>query len=239
MSAKKTAAQFIQDARAIHGDRFEYLSPYLTAIKKIDIFCNECFHIFTQTPNDHLNGKGCPQCARANRDASRIAERDRVATIFVERAQVIHGDRYDYTNTTYGKNCDSHVTIGCREHGAFGISPSNHLKGKGCPVCAKSGFDPSKTAYLYLLIGHTAEHGEVVKVGISNRPKGRLAQNKRADGIAWEMARLRRYPDGFLPVRFEKDLCWFYGKPFLGRERFAVEHRLAIKAFDLMTKLAQ
>ena len=238
MSKKKTAAQFILDARAIHGDRFEYLSPYETAVKKIDILCNECFHIFKQTPNSHLGGKGCPQCARANLLASRIAERDRVAALFVERAQMLHGDRYDYSLTRYGKNCEARVVVGCREHGPFEISPSNHLKGRGCPSCAKSGFDPSKPSYLYLLTAKTPAHGEIVKVGITNKPRDRLANNRRADGIDWQMTRLHRYPDGFLPVRFEKDLCWFYGDPFLGKERFAFAHTEAIKAFDLITDVA-
>ena len=237
MSAKKTHAQFIKDARALHGDRFEYLSPYRTAIKPIEILCNECGHIFKQVPNSHLNGRGCPACAKANRHASRIEERDRCAAIFIERAKQIHGERYDYSSTKYGKNCEDRLVVGCRQHGEFKISPSNHLKGKGCPSCAKTGFDPLKPAYLYLLIGHTESHGEVVKVGISNVPKQRLAQNRRHDGVAWRMARVRRYPDGDLPVAFEKILIDFFGTPFKGRERFLFNHSAAIEAFDIVTKL--
>lgn len=237
MSAKKTHAQFIKDARALHGDKFEYLSPYVTAITPISIFCNDCFNTFKQAPNSHLCGAGCPACGKARLLASRIKERDRCAAVFIERAKQIHGERYDYSSTKYGKNCEDRLVVGCRQHGEFKISPSNHLKGKGCSSCAKTGFDPLKPAYLYLLIGHTDEHGEVVKVGISNVPKQRLAGNRKADGIAWRMVRVLRYPDGDLPVAFEKILIDFFGTPFKGKERFAFNHSAAIEAFDIVTKL--
>lgn len=236
MSAKKTAAQFILDARAIHGNRYEYLTPYATAIKKLDIFCNECFHIFSQAPNPHLGGQGCPKCGRANLLASRLVERDRCAREFIERAKAIHANRYDYSNTTYGKNCDTRLTVVCREHGEFLISPSNHLEGKGCPSCAKTGFDINKVAYLYLLVGETPEHGAVVKVGVTNVPKSRLAGNRKYDKISWQMVRLVRYPDGWLPLAFEKILLEFLGTPFKGKERFACDHAEAVMMFDVMTR---
>lgn len=239
MSAKKTQAQFIQDARAIHGGKFEYLTPYQTAIKKIDIFCNACFHTFKQVPNAHLNGQGCPACGARNLLASRLVERDKAAALFIERATKVHGDRYDYSGTKYGKNCETRVPVVCRTHGEFLVSPSNHLKGKGCPSCAKSGFDPAKVSYLYLLVGHTVEHGEVVKVGITNTPKNRLAGNKKNDGIGWKMVRLVRYPDGALPIAFEKALIEYFGTPFKGKERFVCSHSEAMVAFDAMTKVTQ
>lgn len=236
MSAKKTHVQFVQDARATHGARFEYLSQYVSAIKKVKIFCNTCYHTFNQTPNAHLRGAGCPRCAEGKRNLSRVAERDRVAELFVGRAQRVHGARYDYTNTKYGKNCDARVEVGCHQHGPFKVSPSNHLKGKGCPSCAKTGFDPAKPAYLYLLLGETREQGSVVKVGISNVPRQRLAGNRKNDGIAWRMVRVARYPDGWLPVAFEKILIDFFGQPFKGKERFVFNHNAAVEAFDLVTQ---
>lgn len=203
---------------------------------KVRLFCNDCFHTFEQTPNSHLGGKGCPRCCAAKRYASRIAERDRVAAIFVERAKAIHGDRYDYSDTKYGKNCEDRVEVGCRQHGLFKVSPSNHLKGKGCPSCAKSGFDPKKPAYIYLLLGETPTHGQVIKVGISNVPRQRLAANRKNDRIAWRMVRVARYPDGWLPIAFEKILIDFFGKPFKGKERFVFDHAAAIEAFDIINR---
>ncbi len=235
MVAKKNNPQFILDARAIHGNKFEYLAPYQTAIKKIDIFCNTCFHTFKQTPNAHLDGQGCPVCGARNLLASRLVERDKAAALFIERATKVHGDRYDYSETKYGKNCDTRIPVICRTHGEFLVSPSNHLKGKGCPSCAKTGFDPAKVSYLYLLAAVTREHGEVVKVGITNVPKVRLAQNKKNDRIPWKMIRLVRYPDGYLPRAFEKILLDYLGTTFKGKERFVCPHAEAVVWFDAIT----
>lgn len=237
MSAKKTPQRFIQDARGVHGSKFEYLLPYSSAIKKIDIFCNKCFHTFKQTPNAHLGGQGCPVCNAVDGNAYYLSKRAEAAALFVTRAQGVHGDRYDYNSTRYGKNCETRVEVRCRQHGVFLVSPSNHLKGKGCPSCAKSGFDPKKPAYLYLLTAETRTHGQVVKIGISNKPKQRLAGNRKADQIDWRMVRVRRYPDGFLPVAFEKLMIEFFGEPFKGRERFIFDHTTAIAAFDVVTSL--
>ena len=54
---------------------------------------------------------------------------------FIFKAEKVHGNRYDYSKVDY-KNSHTKVIVNCTEHGPFPISPSNHLAGKGCPVCA-------------------------------------------------------------------------------------------------------
>lgn len=54
---------------------------------------------------------------------------------FVIRARDVHGDSYDYSNTSY-TTAKAKVEIGCPVHGAFYQTPSDHLSGCGCPVCA-------------------------------------------------------------------------------------------------------
>lgn len=53
---------------------------------------------------------------------------------FIERAKVVHGDRYDYKNTIYEKK-NKNVLITCKEHGEFSQTPYSHLRGSGCPYC--------------------------------------------------------------------------------------------------------
>lgn len=56
---------------------------------------------------------------------------------FIEKAVAIHGDTYDYTNTVY-TGCMKKVSISCREHGNFEITPNKHLSSKqGCQKCSK------------------------------------------------------------------------------------------------------
>ena len=56
---------------------------------------------------------------------------------FVMRAKAVHGDKYDYTKTTY-KNNKFKITVICPTHGEFEQTPLNHLRGRGCRKC---GFD--------------------------------------------------------------------------------------------------
>ena len=59
----KTTEQFIEEAKQVHGDKYDYsLVDYKNARKKIKIKCNKCKKIFEQAPFNHLNGCGCPFC---------------------------------------------------------------------------------------------------------------------------------------------------------------------------------
>ena len=52
----------------------------------------------------------------------------------------IHGDRYIYTdiNDVNYRGSKSIVPVICKEHGMFPIRVENHLRGQGCPYCAKT-----------------------------------------------------------------------------------------------------
>ena len=54
---------------------------------------------------------------------------------FVQKANEKHGgDKYDYREFIY-INSSTKGKIMCQEHGTFLQTPSNHLRGKGCPKC--------------------------------------------------------------------------------------------------------
>ena len=55
---------------------------------------------------------------------------------FTQRAQLVHGHKYDYSSVVY-KTSDEKVDIICPIHGLFQQRPSHHLHYKnGCPKCA-------------------------------------------------------------------------------------------------------
>ena len=54
---------------------------------------------------------------------------------FITKSRKIHGNKYDYSQTVYGKNNLEKVIIFCPIHGSFKQSPSYHLTGRGCPKC--------------------------------------------------------------------------------------------------------
>ena len=54
---------------------------------------------------------------------------------FIEKAKLIHDDKYDYSKVDY-KNANTKVIIICKEHGEFLQISSSHLQGFGCAKCA-------------------------------------------------------------------------------------------------------
>lgn len=53
---------------------------------------------------------------------------------FINRAKLIHGDKYDYSEVNY-INSSTKVKIICPIHGGFEQIPNNHLRGVGCFRC--------------------------------------------------------------------------------------------------------
>ena len=76
---------------------------------------------------------------------------------------------------------------------------ANRTNGTGCPSCAKSGYDPNKPGWLYLI-----DHDGLgmYQIGISNYPDDRLANHK---GRGWEIIEIRGPMDGHLTQKLEDD----------------------------------
>lgn len=129
-SKKLNTETFIRRARLKHGDLYDYSKvQYFGSKAKVDIFCKTCAQYFSQAPDAHLFGSGCPVCAR-----------NEVLTTesFIEKAKNIHKGKYDYSKVDY-KSAKEKVEIICPKdgHGSFFQMPSSHLSGKGCPKCGK------------------------------------------------------------------------------------------------------
>lgn len=129
-----TTEAFIEKARQVHGDRYDYsLTKYTKAKEHVEIACRTCGHCFRQTPDDHLRGKGCAKCAGNHK---------RTQEDFVEDSRKIHGERYEYGRYT-GR--DNYLEILCRNCGqTFEITANNHLNGYGCKVCYPGFVDPCR-----------------------------------------------------------------------------------------------
>ena len=62
MPRKKTLQDFIEGARKVHGDKYDYSKAvYQGSDTRICVICPEHGE-FWPTPNNHLRGSGCPQC---------------------------------------------------------------------------------------------------------------------------------------------------------------------------------
>lgn len=116
---------FIDRAIVVHKGLYDYENTNYKNMKtKVDINC-KVHGAFSQNPNDHLSGKGCPSCSGGTK---------RTTSTFIFNCKKIHKDTYLYHNTVY-ESSHSKVTITCKIHGDFEQLATNHLSGYGCPEC--------------------------------------------------------------------------------------------------------
>lgn len=118
--------KFIDKARRVHGNQYDYSKvSYKNNKTKVIIIC-PIHGEFEQLPNNHLNGSRCKKCVQESKR--------KTTDEFVQEANQVHGNKYDYSKVKYENNKDK-ITIICPIHGEFSQSPISHLKGNGCPLC--------------------------------------------------------------------------------------------------------
>tara|TARA_B110000285_G_scaffold139174_1_gene155748 strand:+ start:49 stop:1500 length:1452 start_codon:yes stop_codon:yes gene_type:complete len=126
IKATKSTTQFIEDAKKIHGETYDYSKvDYKSAREPVTIICKK-HDEFSQTPNGHLSKKrGCRRCG-----IKKITNTKE----FIEEAKKIHGETYDYSKVEYKISMEP-VTLICKTHGDFQIRPNGHINKYGCFKC--------------------------------------------------------------------------------------------------------
>ncbi len=129
---KKTNRQFIDEAKLVHGDKYDYSKiEYKNNRTKVCIICPNHGE-FWQNPHDHLRGIGCKKCWFDRHTKGQTLSKEQ----FLERCYKKHGNKYDYSKVEYVK-LDVPVIITCPLHGEFIQKPEYHLEGEGCPKCGR------------------------------------------------------------------------------------------------------
>lgn len=142
MGRKITTEIFISEAIEVHGDLYNYERVKYTGHKnKVEIFCIKHSLYFLQTPYEHIANHGCPECGK---DRKKISQES-----YINSCKKIHNNKYNYSKVQY-KNIRSPIIIGCPIHGDFEQIAQGHKNGRGCPSCAKTGFDYNSTGYFYV-----------------------------------------------------------------------------------------
>lgn len=135
MSWKISTEEYIQRAKSVHGDKYNYeLTEYVDVNTLITITCKKHGPIKVN-PCTHIRcGSGCIECARDEK----IRTAPTNTKSFIEKAQKIHGNKYDYSKVDY-KGYKTPVEITCPIHGSFWMKPYIHLQPiyqQGCKKCA-------------------------------------------------------------------------------------------------------
>ena len=79
----KTTEMFIEDARKVHGNKYDYSKTnYINKYTDVIIICS-VHDDFIQTPDVHLSGSGCPKCKGLYKTNEE----------FIKEAREIHGNK--------------------------------------------------------------------------------------------------------------------------------------------------
>ena len=129
---KKANDKFIKEASELHNNKYDYSKlNYISAKENIIIVC-PIHGDFEQTPNSHLNGSGCRNCAN-----EKVKERMSIPwNIYKEDLQKINENKYNYSKVIW-KGVDIDIIVVCPIHGDFEIRPADHKRGRGCQKCSK------------------------------------------------------------------------------------------------------
>jgi len=130
IQTKSTTNDFIEKAIKVHGNKYNYNKvDYETRNKTVTITCT-IHSDFEQDPSSHLNGSGCPKCANLKRGYHKELTTD----YFIEKANKVHNNKYDYSLANYVKS-NQKIDIICKIHGHFKQASGSHLAGRGCQQC--------------------------------------------------------------------------------------------------------
>lgn len=125
--------EFIRRSQIRHNYKYDYSAvEYVNQNTPVKIICPEHGE-FWQKPQYHQNGSGCPKCAIIENAKNRKYTLEE----FIEIANSVHGDKYDYSKSNY-TGIYNKIIIKCPVHGEFEQRASDHICGCGCPKCGAS-----------------------------------------------------------------------------------------------------
>ena len=161
---RKTLDAFIYQANEVHEHTYTYPNFVYVNDGTTGLITCPKHGDFPQTPNNHLQGSGCPKCG----DREQADKLRKTLDEFVREANEVHENKYTYGNFIYvDKSTDGLIT--CPKHGDFPQTPNSHLRGRGCQMCINQteGLVSAKLKEKLEILGFRVEHmGNRVSEGV-------------------------------------------------------------------------
>ena len=131
MIKKLTTEEFINKAKEIHQNKYDYSKvEYINDLTNINIIC-PIHGMFYQTPNNHLSGKGCPECGKIKSSVNNKLSQEEV----INKINSIDENYIIPSNFKY-INSKEKIELICRKHGSFKISFDKLMNGERCKKCS-------------------------------------------------------------------------------------------------------
>lgn len=138
----------------------EMVGEYLGSFFKTEFKCSSG-HIWAAQARKVIGGTGCPHCHFNLKRSGK----EQVNEKLKPRGIQMIGDYLTAKIKT---------EFSCNHNHTWQSIPDNVIRGSGCPECATSGFDPTKSSDLYIL-----RFENFLKIGITNNLNRRLEEHKK------------------------------------------------------------
>lgn len=166
----------IEQINSIDGIEFVgWVDGYKNNHSIVSVKCSVDGIVWSASLSSILSGTGCPTCSRLRSSSKRrLCQAD-----CEKKINSIKNLKFVRWRFGFYRNNQSIAVVRCMVDGTeWGARFGNLVhSGKGCPTCAKSGYDPAKAGYLYAL---RSECGMFIKIGKSNKPRQRFKQLERS-----------------------------------------------------------
>jgi very-short-patch-repair endonuclease len=134
MPKKLTKEEFINKSVIVHGETYDYSKvEYKDNQQLVEIIC-PVHGSFWIPPCKHFKGRKCPACSGYKMNTIE----------FINRANKIHNNRYNYSLVNYA-GVFNKVKIICSKHGEFEQTPDRHMNSNGCFLCGIETTSNKKT----------------------------------------------------------------------------------------------
>lgn len=205
-SLEERRKKFLTDSAEFHKGLYTYERvDYLDSHTDVEIFCTRHGGYFFQTPTSHTQGHGCFDCGILDTAKSSTYTTEE----FCIAAGLLHNYKYDYSKVVYVHGTLSVIII-CPFHGDKEVIPYHHLMGRGCPECAKNGYNTSLPGKLYLM-----QSENMVKVGITNFcPQERAKHISRKCTETFSVVKYWEWEDGLIANTVETSILQLLRKDY-------------------------
>ena len=141
-TAKTDEDTFFEKLRYVHNNFFEYVKGSFTNVSShIGAIC-PIHGLWYPKANCHLNGSNCPKCSKEKikHDIRKLPKKNKSTkkydtNEFKNKVIELYGDKYNLEKVEYIDN-KTPITVGCKIHGDFQITPNHLLSGRGCSKCS-------------------------------------------------------------------------------------------------------
>jgi len=143
-----TLKERLEQAVKVHGDIYDYSQwpESLTAKTKVETTCTLCNHKWVHNVDNHIRGRGCPNCKSHNSILEKKALKEKLSLSKMRKCETLidgcsdlQKSKYSYDKLPMPFLMKSVYEFECKEHGTFFTTPYNHfIKKSDCPNCVNS-----------------------------------------------------------------------------------------------------